>query len=405
MALKLNINWIMKPSGIALFAVALSFCAWLCPDFGVLRKGFDVTEHPSVFSSFILFSWYLLIFTGFIIGQRLGAASASPHREPINLPRLDSRPVYWIFTILGSIGTIATFVRIFRALPPIQAALYIYLGQANRLKNTLYDDYSAGILSLRYLVLFSASLAIYRSVKFRKISFLAVANIVLLAATVLISSRLILIATLVVSVFLITYGKRHIKISPIKLGICATILFLILSVLNSSRNSNFYTQHSQTFGEAGVSEIITYLGSPFNVALGAASRTDEIASGRTDLYREYIDIEPLLTTNSAFVQLHETRGYAAWPYIGIACCFMGFMFSWLSSFGKTSLLLPCGAILYGSAELWRIDLFRQGIFIVWVVAGIGVPLIVLPFSKQRLNRGSRARRVPLVNGELPGPLT
>ena len=119
---------------------------------------------------------------------------------------------------------------------------------------------------------------------------------------------------------------------------------------------------------------ITYLGSPFNVALGAASRTDEIASGRTDLYREYIDIEPLLTTNSAFVQLHETMGYAAWPYIGIVCCFMGFMFSWLSSFGRTSLLLPCGAILYGSAELWRIDLFRQGIFIVWVVAGIGVPI-------------------------------
>ena len=68
-------------------------------------------------------------------------------------------------------------------------------------------------------------------------------------------------------------------------------------------------------------------------------------------------------------------GYTAWPYIGIVCCFMGFMFSWLSSFGKTSLLLPCGAILYGSAELWRIDLFRQGIFIVWFVAGIGVPAI------------------------------
>jgi hypothetical protein len=405
MALKLNINRIMTPYGIALLAVVLSFCAWLCPDFGVLRKGFDVTEHSSVFSSFILFSWYLLIFTGFIIGQRLGAVFASPSRECITLPRLDSRSVYWTFTILGTIGTIATFVRIFRALPPLQAALYIYLGQANRLKNTLYVDYSAGITSLRYLVLYSASLAIYRTVKFRKISFLAIANIALLAATVLISSRLILIATLVVSAFLITYGKRDIRISPVKLGICATLLFLILSVLNSSRNSNFYATQNQTFGEAGISEIITYLGSPFNVALGAASRTDEIASSRTDLYREYIDIEPLLTTNSAFVQLHETMGYAAWPYVGIVCCFMGFMFSWLSSFGRTSLLLPCGAILYGSAELWRIDLFRQGIFIVWFAAGIGVPAILLLFGKRRLNRSFRARRVLLRNGELPDPLT
>ena len=383
MALKLNIKRVMTPSGIGLLAVALSFCAWLCPDFGVLRKGFDVAEQPSLLSSFILFSWYLLIFTSFVLGQKLGAAFASPRRERINLPRLDARSVYWTFTILGSIGTIATFARIFRALPPLQAAAYIYLGQANRLKNTLYDDYSAGILSLRYLVLYSASLAIYRTVKFRKVSFLAVANIVLLGATVLISSRLILIATLVVSAFLITYGKRHIKISPIKLGICATLLFLILSVLNSSRNSNFYTQHDQTFGEAGISEIITYLGSPFNVALGAASRTDEITIGRADLYREYIDIEPLLTTNSAFVQLHETIGYKAWPYISIVCCLMGFMFSWLSSFGRTILLLPCGAILYGSAELWRIDLFRQGIFIVWFVAGIGVPAISLLFGKPR----------------------
>ena len=406
MALKLNIKRVMTPSGIALFAVTLSFCAWLCPDFGVLRKGFDVAEQPSLFSSFILFSWYLLIFTSFVLGQKLGAVFASPRRGRINLPRLDSRSVYWTFTILGSIGTIATFVRIFRALPPIQAAAYIYLGQANRLKNTLYDDYSAGILSLRYLVLYSASLAIYRTVKFRKISFLAIANIVLLGATVLISSRLILIATLVVSAFLITYGKRHIKISPIKLGICATLLFLILSVLNSSRNSNFYANHNQTFGEAGISEIITYLGSPFNVALGAASRTDEITAGHTDLYREYIDIEPLLTTNSAFVQLHETIGYKAWPYIGIVCCFMGFIFSWLSSFGRTSLLLPCGAVLYGSAELWRIDLFRQGIFIVWVVAGIGVPAISLLFGKERSNRSSRTRRErTLGNRELPDPLT
>ena len=81
MALKLNINRIMKPSGIALFAVALSFCAWLCPDFGVLRKGFDVAEHPSVFSSFILFSWYLLIF------YRLHHRTEARRRLCISAPR------------------------------------------------------------------------------------------------------------------------------------------------------------------------------------------------------------------------------------------------------------------------------------------------------------------------------
>jgi len=405
MALKLNIKPLMTPSGIALLAVSLSFCAWLCPDFGVLRKGYTVAEQPSLFSSFILISWYLVIATGFVLGQKLGSA-AETHRAPVNLPRLESPLVYWTFTVLAAVGTIATFFRIFRALPPLQAALYIYLGQANRLKNTLYDDYSAGILSLRYLVLYSASLAIYRIVKFKRISFLAVANIILLLATVLISSRLILIATLVVSAFLITYGKRHIRIRPLKLGICVASLFFVLSLLNSSRNSNFYASHNQTFGEAGVSEIITYLGSPFNVALGAASRTDEITIGRPDLYREYIDIEPLLTTNSAFVQLHETMGYIAWPYIGLVCFFMGFVFSWLISFGRTSLLLPCGAILYGSAELWRLDLFRQGIFIVWFAVGIGIPAILIVFGKPRPSRISSTRRAQILSrAGLSEPLT
>ena len=144
----------------------------------------------------------------------------------INLPRLDSRPVYWTFTILGSIGTIATFVRIFRALPPIQAALYIYLGQANRLKNTLYDDYSAGIFLCDIPgTFFGVSGHLSNREIQEDIISSPLPTLFFSGATVLISSRLILIATLVVSAFLITYGKRHIKISPIKLGICAYYFF------------------------------------------------------------------------------------------------------------------------------------------------------------------------------------
>ena len=279
-------------------------------------------------------------------------------------------------------GTVSTFFRIFHTLPFVQAVLYIYLGQANRLKNTLYEDYRAGLFSLRYLVLYSASLAIYRIVKFRKLSFLSIVNILLLAATVLISSRLLLIATLLISVFLLTYGRRSIKIDLVRLGVTALVLFAILSILNSSRNSNFYARRNLSFTQASISEIITYLGAPFQVALGAARATDEVAAGKPDSYREYIDIEESLTTNSAFVQLHEQMGYFSWLYISAVCCVMGFMFTWLSSFGKTALLLPCGAILYGSAELWRLDLFQQGIFIVWFFMGIAVPTVFAILGKR-----------------------
>jgi hypothetical protein len=386
-----------------LLAVILSFCAWLCPDFGVLRKGFTAPEHPGPLEWFILFSWYLLIFTSLSLGQKLRASFAGPPHRRVNLPSLDSIGVYRTFTILAAVGTVSTLFRIFSTLPLLQALVYIYVGQANRLKITLYQDYSAGLLSLRYLVLYSASLAIYRIVKFRKLSFLNIANIVLLAMTTLISSRLILIATLVISAFLITYEKRSIKISVIKLAVAAGILFAVLSVLNSSRNSRFYANLNLSFTEASISEIVTYLGAPFHVSLGAARRTDEIAAGGTDLYREYIDIEEALTTNSAFVQLHEQMGYVSWLYIGVVSCFMGFMFSWLTSFGRTSFLLPSGAILYGSAELWRLDLFQEGIFIVWFVMGIGVPAAFAIFGKRSVARRSRPRRVrPAAPPNTPG---
>src|SRR5271166_6809225 len=252
MKFKINITHVARPSSIVVFAVTLSLCAWLFPDFGVLRKGFTVAEHPNLISSFIIFSWYLLIFAGLSLGQKLGASLAT--RQPGNntIPPLDSRTVYWTFTILSMIGVISTYFRIFHSLSFLQAVLYIYLGQANRLKGTLYDEYNAGILSLRYLVLYSASLAIYQIVKFRKLSILSVVNIVLLAMTALLSSRLILIATVLVSTFLLNYGKKSIEISLARLGILACILFAILSLLNSSRNSNFYAGRNLSFAEASV---------------------------------------------------------------------------------------------------------------------------------------------------------
>ncbi len=325
-----------------------------------------------------------MIFASLSLGQALGGHFVGP-RLGRRLPSLDSERVYRIFTFLATFGTVSTLITIFRTLSLPQIALYFYLGQGNRIKNTLYENYSAGILSLRYLVLYSASLGVYRLARFRKLKLLHCFNILLLGTTVLISSRLLLIATLVTSFFLLTWNKSHIKVGILKLTTWLLILFAILSLLNFSRNRNFYAKRDQSFTEAGLSEIVTYLGSPFHVSLGAARRLDEITAGRNpELYREYIDIEPELSTNSAFLHLHATIGYFAWAYVAVVCFLMGFAFSWLKSFGNTCLLLPCGAILYGCAELWRLDLFHRGIFIVWCVCGVGIPALFMLFSRRRV---------------------
>lgn len=66
-------------------------------------------------------------------------------------------------------------------------------------------------------------------------------------------------------------------------------------------------------------------------------------------------------------------GYLCWLYIAVVCAVFGLIFTHLVAKGRTIYLLPCGAILYAAADLWRINFFGQGIFMVLMVVGIGVP--------------------------------
>jgi hypothetical protein len=259
--------------------------------------------------------------------------------------------------------------------------VYISLGQANELKDTLYQDYSIGLVSLRYLVLYPASVALYRIIRHKRYSLFNLFNVFLLAIGTFLSSRLILMATLLVTAFLLTYGRKIIRIRFLKTALVAAVMFLILAVLNLSRNAGYYERNNQSFGVAGVSEILAYAGSPFQVAIGSAKVYDLLAAGQGDDYRDYVDIEINLNTNSAFTLLLQQMGYAMWPYFALVCFFMGFLFSALTSLGKTIFLLPCGAILYAAAEIWRLDLFQQGTFIVWFVIGAGVPGAVLLITR------------------------
>jgi len=372
-------NAVLKPSIISMAAMFASLAAWLFPSFGVLRKGFESPSRIDFTSFVVLASWYFLIFMSFTIGEKLGRLNVFRRTVvPGRALSLNSNLLYYSFSFLSAIGIATTLVRIFQLLSLQQAMIFVVLGQANQFKDALYEDYSVGIVSLRYLVLFSASIALYRIIRWKSFGPLNLLNVLMLGITaLLLGSRLIFIATLLMVVFLLGYGKRSIQFSVSKLIIFAAIIFLILSALNFSRNASYYERNNLSFGLAGVSEILAYLGSPFQAAIGSAPVIDQLVAGGDQTYRNYVDEEEVLNTNSAFVHLHEQMGYISWVYIAAICLFMGFVFEVLASFGKTILLLPCGVILYGSAELWRLDLFHQGIFIVWFVIGIGLPVSLI----------------------------
>jgi len=379
----MNIPWpsraILRPSVVSMTAMFASLAAWLFPSFGVLRKGFNNPARLDFGAFVVLACWYMLIFMSFSIGEKAARLMVLRKKAPRgNLFDLDSNFVYGAFTLLTTIGIASTVFSIFRSLSLQQALVFIALGQANSLKEALYENYSVGVVSLRYLVLYSASIALYRIIRFKSYSAINIFNIVMLGvSTLLLGSRLIFIATLLTATLILTLGKSMVKISITKTIALVTSLFLILGIANFARNKDYYERNGLTFVEAGVSEIIAYLGSPFQVAVGSAAVTEQLAAGGNDTYRNYVDEETNLNTNSAFVHLHEQIGYASWVYISGICLFMGFVFEALQSLGRTIFLLPCGAILYGSAELWRLDLFRQGIFIVWFVMGIGLPLFLI----------------------------
>lgn len=380
---------LLRPSTLAMAGFALSTLAWLCPDLGATKRGYVEAAVPTIASVLLLADWWLLIYVCLRIGEIAGgrARIRLPFLESVD--RVDSRRPFMVFTVLAMIGVILTYVKILSTLSIAGAIAYVASANGNQLKEALYEQYSAGVLSLRYLVVFSASLAIYRMMCVRRWDWLYAVNLLLLAATALLSSRLIFVATLLAAVFLVLSKSEWFALRP---GRLVTALFLgfgvfsVLSLLNASRNANYYKQDDIHFWGAGLSSIVSYLSAPLQTTMGTASHMMDFAGSAGDLYRRYVDIDVTLNTNSSFVHNIERFGLLAWPGIALLSLAAGFGFAVLRRYGRSMLLLPCAAILYASSELWRLDLFRQGIFLTWLTGGVLVAVFLGVFSRTRAER-------------------
>jgi hypothetical protein len=379
MRLNLPLRYILNPATVLLLSVLMSAIAWSIPTFGTLHKGFKYQADLSFYSLLIIFCWYTCIFTCFYFGQKIGTWISRIIHIKSNMYDIDDPKYIYIFSVATVIGISITYYKILSQISLVTAVNYVMIYQANRLKESLYDNYSAGIMSLRYLIVFSASLAARRYIIYKKLSFMILLNIILLLLTALLSSRLLFIATLLNIIFITCYYKSHIQLKIVKGIAFLMIVFTVLSIFNFTRNAKYYDARDLSFWGAGVSEIIAYLGAPFQVSIGGAESIENVTNVPSETYRNYVDVERNLNTNSAFIYLHELLGYLAWPYIAVLALFMGFLFSFFVGFGNTIFMLPAAAILYAAAELWRLDLFQQGIFITWIFCSISLPIIANSF--------------------------
>jgi hypothetical protein len=371
-----------------MMAATLSFGAWAFPSFGVLRKGFDKAAVLDPVAILILASWWALIFVCFRVGEFFGTPARTRASQPRAAISLDADIPYCIFTIIAAVGVLAACAKVLGSLSLVGAVSFVTTGQANELKDAILDDYQVGLLSLRYAAVYPAVIAMYRLVTKRRLSFSIVVNVLLLLLVTLITGRLWLVAAVMTIFLLLNYNVQYRKVRVSRMVLVVVSLFSILSVFNYTRNLGFYEERGLGFWSSSFAEIITYLGCSSQVALGTAARTSDLVSGKPEHYRELVDVEIQANAVSAFVMLHESMGYLCWLYMAVVCAAFGFVFSRLVAMGATLYLLPCGSILYASAELWRLNLFGQGIFIVLMVVGIGVPwvcsLMALPATPESL---------------------
>lgn len=371
---------ISTPHGIMLLTVMLSFAAWLLPDFGMLRKGFS--EQFSLISPGFLVaaSWYA---TAFLLAFVFYALALKTKLAPGIFDRyapLHKKRPYILLTIFALIGCLASYMVILSAVGFNTIWGYLTSGQANQLKYILYEDYSAGILSLRYLAIHSCALAIYRRYKLHMSSRLDFVNIALLLSIVVISSRLSLIMMVFVWLVLYITHSERIRISTLKLVMAGAGFFVLLSILSYTRNKNFYEARGQGFWTAGISEIVTYLGTPFQGAAAVANNPALILQEPTD-WTKYAYIEESLSTNSAFLQLFQTYGWYSFPIMMITVAFFAFTVGFLKKQKNNYLFLTVLTILYAFAEFWRLYWFGTGIMLILTVFPVFITLSTILLSR------------------------
>ena len=143
-------------------ATGLSMLAWAFPSFGILRKGFEKAAALDPVAVLIVTAWYVLIFLCFRLGEFFGGGSRSGSPLPSRVVSLDADPPYYVFTLIAAVGVLAAAAKVIGSLSLEGTIGFVMSGNANMMKEAIYDDYHIGLLSLRYVAIYPASLALYR---------------------------------------------------------------------------------------------------------------------------------------------------------------------------------------------------------------------------------------------------
>lgn len=364
-------------------------------------------EHLGLVAGSSLIVWYAVLAVAATVGWLVGRAQA-PLRS---LDEADDDRVYRFMTWAGAIGVLGMYALVQMRAPGLLVTAF-KAHQFNLVREAV--PMAPGVATLRYATIISGAIALHRLVILREKRLVHWLNLALLAANVLAASRLALIMSILVFAGLAVMRpanpekKIAVRRGPLLLVVVAVLG--ILTLANYSRNATYYEVVKGTTNPISmmVSETVTYVGSPFQVAV-ATTHDDTVhptgnqivsgignlltptfftasstpGGGGTEWYRGKVSIESGLTTNSALAQVYGMLGLWALPAMALIFTIAGFVMGHLSRY-RSYMALGAFVVGYCFAETWRIYLFSQGI--VWFL------MLALWFACYNASRKSPSRQ-------------
>lgn len=374
---------IFRPHVILLLTNLTAFACWLFPSLNYFRKGFT-NPYPITSVAAIGYITLILLLSSFaFIGYKSVclAISQPPSLTDRSIESLKSRNLYLSLIVLTSIGAFYSIYSITKSIDIHSLFFILTSGKANDIKYALYEQYSAGIPSLRYLSIYCGAFLLSRRLCGIRSPLLDSAAAILVILTSLISSRLTLVAAVFGGIYLCMRIKKSIKI---KITNCALYIFigiLAVSALGWTRNSNFYSDRGLDFFGGSFSEIITYLGTPVQACMYAISNIGE--SYDYDEYHNSTTIETSLSTNSAFIELSMQYGWLGALYLITTVFFSSALIAYIERTQNGRYFYVSIPLIYSTSEIWRTFLFNQGLIIT---------LLVIPLTFIALNKIARSMR-------------
>ena len=369
------INLILTPYGIVLASFLASALAWVVPDFLGFYKGYTEVETVGAVSIIFMYCWYAMVviisFFSFKIGKKL------PLIRQFNQHASVDRP--YIYQIYATIALLGFGYTLYVTLKVLGLTGFIYsvaTFTTNRISEAIYEDYQAGIFSLRYVLIISFGWALYRVLGLRKFTlfdFLTIVTFIFYIA--FFGRRLQLVCSLLIFLTLANrYNNLLDQLNIKKLFWISVFGFVMLSTATLLRNYGSYDKMGYSNPLAAVvANILSYLAAPFQVSLGIGNHLQD-AFARKD-YRLYTDVDTTLTANSAYAEMVTNYGLAAIGRMVAYATVFSMLAGWLHKNKKNYLYTGYPVILYAFAEIWRIELFNKGIFFTLLIIALLIPII------------------------------